>query len=397
MKESDIIFISFLNPFKEMADGGSQDVKRRIIALANQGYRVKVFAVEKKQYKKVVGLNNANITIEVYDRHIHFPSVFQLKPYPVLSRFNKKLIVDLENELKNPVRAIIVEGMQCMAIVNALPAKLFAAAPTILRIHNLEYNYYLEMGKSKPFGFFGLKKLVYFLTSVQYKAIETKFIKKFDYVHFISKMELTEFSSKQNNTKSMQWVPPIANKPLEISQTTNRIKEFNLVFFGDLTLPLNYQGVNWFINNVLQNLLTKFPYHLHVAGCGSNNIVKHDSVTVHGYVQELSVFLNKADLIVLPILNGAGVKIKTIDSLTIGLPVIGTSVAFDGLSKNITDQCNIQDQPQAIIDLIEDIRQKYSQYSKSAEVVQQKVLADFGPETYAEIINQIGHSVEFSH
>lgn len=389
MQRSEVLFLCFLNPFKEKADGGAQDIKRRIISLAEQGYYVKVFALEKAENNTLIDIGCANIDIKIYDRKLHLLSFLWLKPYPILSRYNSELIDDLVFELKKPIHALVVEGIQCKAVFDNLPEMYLKKIPVILRVHNLENKYYREFSKSSHSL---IKKIAYYLTSLQYKFIEKSFVDQFDHVHFISNDELEAYSLQSVFKKNVRWVPPIVNNIAKLEKTEKTEASFRLAYFGDLAIPLNFQGMEWFIRKVFSKLLSKFPYKLHIAGSGSEKFASIQGVETHGYVSDLPGFLSGTDLIVLPICHGAGVKIKTVDSLALGLPVVGTSIAFEGVSNDITQHCIIENSPQGIVSVIEDIRKYYPKYLENAKIAQEKVLCNFSPENYTKIIGQVSRN-----
>lgn len=95
-------------------------------------------------------------------------------------------------------------------------------------------------------------------------------------------------------------------------------------FFG------NVQGIIWFCKEVL-------PYvdiHLTIVGASMdkilNEIPQSDKVTVFSNVPDLTPFYDNADFVVLPILSGSGMKVKTAESLMHGKFIIGTDEAFRG-------------------------------------------------------------------
>lgn len=56
-----------------------------------------------------------------------------------------------------------------------------------------------------------------------------------------------------------------------------------------------------------------------------------DGVAVHGSVPSVMPYLARADVHLMPILRGGGVRVKAIESFAVGVPVVATPLALDGL------------------------------------------------------------------
>lgn len=94
--------------------------------------------------------------------------------------------------------------------------------------------------------------------------------------------------------------------------------------------PGNTVGLKMFCEQVLPQA----NIHLTVVGSGMEKFrgeVKPDpKLTVHGAVDDLTPFYEQADLMVLPIITGGGMKVKTAEALKYGKYIVGTQEAFEG-------------------------------------------------------------------
>ncbi len=75
------------------------------------------------------------------------------------------------------------------------------------------------------------------------------------------------------------------------------------------------------------------PYQLTIAGNinRSFEIFSHPNVTFAGLVDDLPAAYRRADLIILPITNGGGIAIKTLEAIQAELPIVCTPHALRGL------------------------------------------------------------------
>lgn len=90
-----------------------------------------------------------------------------------------------------------------------------------------------------------------------------------------------------------------------------------------------YEGVEWFVNMVAPLL----PIRTVIVGKGfekKRDVLARPQVQVIGTVDDLSKYYVGASLIAIPILSGAGMKVKTAEALMYGKTIFGTTEAFEG-------------------------------------------------------------------
>lgn len=99
-------------------------------------------------------------------------------------------------------------------------------------------------------------------------------------------------------------------------------------FFG------NVQGIKWFCKNVLP--LTNI--HLTIVGSGmeklKDEIEMNKQISIYNNVPDLTPYYENSDFVILPILSGSGMKVKTAEALMYGKYIIGTTEALRGYEIN---------------------------------------------------------------
>jgi glycosyltransferase involved in cell wall biosynthesis len=106
-----------------------------------------------------------------------------------------------------------------------------------------------------------------------------------------------------------------------------------ILFFGAMDRSENYLSIAWFIERV---------FHPHLAGRYSLSIVglrphaslqkyKSENITLAGFVPDIRQYLETSLCMVAPLLLGAGIKVKVIEAMSGGLPVIGNNIAMEGI------------------------------------------------------------------
>ena len=115
------------------------------------------------------------------------------------------------------------------------------------------------------------------------------------------------------------------------------------LFVGSDFFP-NVEGIAWFIKNVA-------PYINHeiwvVGSCCYNNAIKKlpltSNVRLKGYIPDLDMCYRNALAVIAPIFSGSGMKTKTIEALSYGKSIFGTTEAFVGIETDfarIGGECN---------------------------------------------------------
>jgi len=109
----------------------------------------------------------------------------------------------------------------------------------------------------------------------------------------------------------------------------------DLVFVGGFQHPPNIDAVSWFVREVMPPLRAYgSPPHLHIIGSKVPQEVLElagDDVSVHGFVPDITPYMDGCRLSVAPLRYGAGVKGKVNMAMSYGLPVVATSVAVEGM------------------------------------------------------------------
>ncbi len=109
-----------------------------------------------------------------------------------------------------------------------------------------------------------------------------------------------------------------------------------LLFLGCLGWAPNRAGLDWFLRAVLPALRRRVPAtRVRVVGselgrCLAWRLRRH-GVAAHADVPDVLPFLQRARLLVIPLLAGAGTRIKAIEAWAAGLPVVSTALGVEGL------------------------------------------------------------------
>jgi glycosyltransferase involved in cell wall biosynthesis len=114
-----------------------------------------------------------------------------------------------------------------------------------------------------------------------------------------------------------------------------------LVYVGTLTWEANIDGLLWFTEGCWTQLKEQFPaLKLYIIGRNADGRLvdmagKYPDIILTGFVEDLEDYLPKCRVNIIPLRFGSGMKVKTINGLCRGIPMVSTSIGTEGLK--VTD------------------------------------------------------------
>ena len=109
-----------------------------------------------------------------------------------------------------------------------------------------------------------------------------------------------------------------------------------LVFNGVLDYRPNIDGVNFLVDEVLPLVRKQRPdVKLAVVGRGSESAVealRRRGVDATGEVPDVRPYLQRAEVVVVPIRMGSGTRLKVVEGLAMGKPVVSTTLGCEGVN-----------------------------------------------------------------
>lgn len=131
----------------------------------------------------------------------------------------------------------------------------------------------------------------------------------------------------------------------------------------------NNEGIIWFVKNVLPKVNVEYK----IVGKNMAQLKKDypdllRDIEVISNAPSLEPYLQEADLMILPIFSGSGMKVKTCECLMYGKNIIGTNETFEGYEldyRQVGAQCNTAEEfVAAINELAAHPRPRWNKYSR---------------------------------
>ncbi len=183
----------------------------------------------------------------------------------------------------------------------------------------------------------------------------------------------------------------LSNK-IDLSYTS-----YNILHIGTGHWPPNVEGLEFFLKKVFplikeQEVNAKF---IHI-GKGIPNFLKklgnEKDIYIYDYIEDIEPFYEKANVFVVPLLTGSGIKIKILDAMCKGLPIITTPIGIEGIpfTDGIIVCKNANEMAKKIVELLKDKNKRMELGNKSYESAL-KIKKNFPKE---ELFKILGENIE---
>jgi len=240
----------------------------------------------------------------------------------------------------------------------------------MITIHEIGFSAILKRFRAESRIF---KKIALFIEYIRKFVYEITHADKFDGVIVLTKDEKDKLKSYVNHKKIYVVNTGVDCKGLKSEKRKLRkiIDDPVLLYVGYYGHSPNVDAVNFFVNDIFPGIIKKYPNGKFIAaGNDPFRWIQHfhngQNIICTGFVDDIKPIFNKADIFVVPLRLGGGIRGKILESFSMNLPVISSSVAALGLEVENGNHLIISDDKddftQKIIKMIEDekLRKKLS-------------------------------------
>lgn len=107
-----------------------------------------------------------------------------------------------------------------------------------------------------------------------------------------------------------------------------------IALYGDMSRPENYESAIWFIENVFSKIEFSEIRLYVIGGRPVEKLKKYSSerVVITGFVDDVFTVFNDCFCLVAPLQMGAGIKVKCLEAISFGIPLIGNEIAMEGIA-----------------------------------------------------------------
>ncbi|TNE53179.1 MAG: glycosyltransferase [Bacteroidetes bacterium] len=324
-------------PIYPTNDGGRLAMMRLLQNMLHLGYEVKNLTIEtpkhpfkQEEFPEDV-MNKIQAEAVFIDTRVRFYrvflSLFSAKSYQV-RRFYKK---SFEERLISTLREddydlVILESAFLLSYLKAIRAN--SDARILVRTHNVEYKLWRQAIKKERSIF---KRFYYRKLANTMKRFELKYLNRVDGILSITVQDHDFF--KRRGIKTPMTVIPVHMEPNNDYEVDYDNPDF--CFVGSMNWKPNYEAVKWIIKEIGPELYKILPEaRIHIAGSNmsrSMKKLKSKNLVIHGRVKDTREFISKHGTMIVPLKSGSGVRIKILEALGVGVPIISTDKGKEGI------------------------------------------------------------------
>lgn len=198
---------------------------------------------------------------------------------------------------------------------------------------------------SRKMEFFkGSKKLLSYFEFLIMRRREIKALNKCDLVLVLNHKDKKLLEDSKIFKGNLKVISPYYDN---FSYIERLPEKHSIIFYGAMNRMENYESVKYFIEEVFYKLPENFTFTV-VGSKPHESLLKYESNRIHftGFVENVAPYFSSALCMVVPLVLGAGIKIKVLESFSAGLPILTNDIGIEGIpAVNNKDyiHCNTSD------------------------------------------------------
>lgn len=318
-----------------------RDISVKVVAVAPTGSGSTLKKVP-QNYIKETGFEYFPLDTRVRP----FPAFFNLitgKSYNISRFYCPRLAKRLAEILKQePFDIIQLEGLYLTPYIPVI--RQYTGSPLIYRSHNIEHFIWERMAASAKNP---LKRLYLKLLAARLRKYEMRTVLQVDGLVAISPTDLRFFEI--NGFSHPAVTIPVGVGP-GMSAGGGITPEANTVFhLGSMDWRPNQDGIRWFIEEVWPLIIRENPQIRFILA--GKNIPERfyryqgENISVAGEVPDAADFINRHELMVVPLRSGGGMRVKIIEGMAAGKAIISTSIGAEGIDCTHGENIMLADTP----------------------------------------------------
>ena len=282
---------------------------------------------------------------------------------------------------KNRWNAVIVIQSSSAHWLDCLPSY----CATVLVLHDVRALMFKRRAYSSESMY---RRLSYLLQYFLYKKFEGKFCKKYDLVVTVSKTD-QDWVKKYYRPEKLITVPiPVDSEyfhPLIAAEPVENL----IVFTGMMNHPPNSDAAGFFARHIYPVVKAAIPSaKFNIVGRNPTEEVrileKIDGVKVTGFVPDIRPYIAQANIIVVPLRFGAGMRQKILEAWAMEKCVVSTRIGAEGLDCEDNNNILIADEAETMARKIIHALQDPAKVEQIAKKGRDTVVKQHNPDMLAQ-------------
>jgi glycosyltransferase involved in cell wall biosynthesis len=199
-------------------------------------------------------------------------------------------------------------------------------------LDEIEVGAMLAQYRSQPAGFARARKG---LTWWKYVRFITDLVRRFDGATVVSALERNHLADMGCDMERIHIVANGVSRADLLSPNVPR--PGTLIYPGSITYSANLDAVQYFLAEIFPRILAVRPeVTLQVTGSTGDidvaTLSRNPAVTFTGRVDDVKPLITGSAVCVVPLRKGGGTRLKILESMALGTPVVATSKGAEGLT-----------------------------------------------------------------
>lgn len=350
-----ILVVSSAVPYP-LIDGGSRGVFFPIKTLAERGHRIHLACLARKADEEAVRELSRYCTVDLVpcvtppEPLAALASLFSATPY-ALRRFHHGQLLERIRERLSASSFDVLQVEGAHEIWYGVKLRKEFNIPTVIRAHSLQHMNVLRLARSCSNPALRLFLLIDGWKARRYEARESG---KVDLNMVVSDTDGRILHDLNPSLKCM--TVPAGVDLQEFTPADEPGEPDSVLWMGSLGWPPNQDSFRWFTRQILPQIVRRIPA-VRVRVVGSNAppdilAVRDPNLTVVGFVPDMREELRRAQVCVVPLQAGSGIRIKLLEMFAMARAVVSTSIGCEGLGVEDGKQLLIADTPASFADAV---------------------------------------------
>ena len=219
---------------------------------------------------------------------------------------------------------------------------------TVLTMHNIDYVRNSRLINNLSFS---IKKIYQLINQIKFKKWELASLKRYDRIITMSDID-RDMLLKDMPSLVISVVPNgVDTKTIGFS-TTKSIEQnnMNIIFVASMDSEANHDGAIYFIEHVFPLIKKKIPDAVSIfVGRNPKKELsdKHNGkdIIVTGMVNSVFKYYQDAAVAIVPLRSGGGTRLKILEAMAAGVPVVSTTIGAEGLNLKNNEDILLADSP----------------------------------------------------
>lgn len=303
--------------------GGRVDMWNNICVLHEIGYWIHLICTVKKKPNDeyISKVKEIVQRLDLIPRKNRVIDMLSSRPLQMTSRRGLRM-----TSLEAQYDFMILEGSYGAEI---LENPMLKVAHKILRMQNDEAAYFKAMAKAEPSV---LRKIYYLSDAKKFSDIDAELMRYVPNILFLSHDEKKRYEKKYPHLNSY-FLP--ASVALKLKQRARN--NHTALLIASFFMTNNKEAIKCYFEKIHPQIKLK-DYKIIVAGNSRGAGVKwveklarpYHNVEIYDSPKDLTSLYDQASVFVNTMMHGAGVKLKTVNAIDEGLPVVSTTTGNEG-------------------------------------------------------------------